>query len=122
MGNKLIRAAMLAPVGLSLLLTGCGGMNVNVWPFGGEKARDLTPANSTEYQCKGNKRFYVRNLDNGSAVWLIYPDRQVRLDKIDSATGAQYSNGIATLTINGDETMLADGPAVAYSECKAAGK
>lgn len=120
MKNKLLHAAMLAPVCLSVLLSGCSNIPaVNVWPFGGEKARDLTPANSTEFQCKGGKRFYVRYLENGNAAWLIYPDREVRLDKTD---GTRYSNGIAALTINGDEALLTDGPAIAYTECKATGK
>lgn len=124
MKNKFLHAAMLAPVGLSLLLSGCGGINISMpsLPFTGEKVRDLTPANSTEYQCKGGKRFYVRHLDNGGAAWLIYPDREVRLNKLDAAAGKQYSNGIATLTINDDGTMLTDGPAIAYSECKAVSK
>lgn len=124
MKNKFLHAAMLAPIGLSLLLSGCGGINISMpsLPFTGEKARDLTPANSTEYHCNGGKHFYVRYLDNGGAAWLIYPDREVRLAKVDAAAGKQYSNGIATLTVNGDEAMLADGPAIAYSECKAASK
>jgi len=122
MGNRFIRAALWASAGLSLLLSGCGSVNVNLWPFGGEGAQDrpMKPPNSTEYQCNGGKRFYVRNLDNGAAAWLIYPDRQVRLDKAGSSAGARYSNGIAMLEINGNEATLADGPAIAYTGCKAA--
>lgn len=124
MKNKTLHAPLLATVGLSLLLSGCGSLNITMpsLPFTGEKARNLTPANSTEYQCKGGKYFYVRYLDNGGAAWLIYPDREVRLSKINDAAEKQYSNGIATLTITGGDAMLADGPAIAYSECKAASK
>lgn len=121
MGNRFISAALCASAGLSLLLSGCGSVNVNLWPFGGEGAQDrpIKPANSTEYQCNGGKRFYVRILDNGAAAWLIYPDRQVRLDKVSSAAGARYSNGIAMLEINGTEATLTDGPAIAYTGCNA---
>lgn len=123
MKNKFIHAACLASAGLSLLLSGCGSVNVNLWPFGGEGAQDrpMTPPNSTEFQCNSGKRFYVRYLDNGAAAWLIYPDREVRLDKVNSVAGARYSNGIAMLEINGNEAMLADGPAISYTGCKAAG-
>jgi membrane-bound inhibitor of C-type lysozyme len=120
MANRYIRAALWASAGLPLLLSGCGSVNVNLWPFGGEGAQDrpIKPANSTEYQCNNGKRFYVRNLENGAAVWLIYPDRQVRLDKVGS--GARYSNGIAMLEIIGNEATLTDGPAISYAGCKAA--
>lgn len=123
MGNRFIRAALLASAGLSLLLSGCGSVNVNLWPFGGEGAqeRPMTPPNSTEFQCNGGKRFYVRYLDNGAAAWLIYPDREVRLDKVNSTAGVRYSNGIAMLEINGNEATLTDGPAISYTGCKAAG-
>lgn len=122
MGNKFIRTALLASAGLSLLLSGCGSVKVNLWPFGGEGAQDrpIKPTNSTEYQCNGGKRFYVRYLDNGAAAWLIYPDREVRLDKVSATSGTRYSNGIAMLEINGNETMLSDGPAISYTGCKAA--
>lgn len=122
MGNRFIRAALWVSAGLPLLLSGCGSVNVNLWPFGGGGAQDrpIKPANSTEYQCNGGKRFYVRYLDNGAAAWLIYPDRQVRLDKVSSNAGASYSNGIAMLDVNGNEATLADGPAISYTGCKAA--
>ena len=59
----------------------------------------------------GGKRFYVRDLENGAAAWLILPDRQVRLDKMTGA-GTRYSNGIAVLEINGNEATLNDAPSI----------
>ena len=122
MGNRFIRAALWASAGLSLLLSGCGSVNVKLWPFDGDRGQDRAgvPTNATEFQCNGGKRFYLRYLDNGTAVWLMYPDRQVRLDKVDSTSGTRYSNGIAMLEINGNESMLADGPALSFTGCKAA--
>jgi len=104
---------------LSLLLSGCSG-SINIWPFDGPKAQDRprTPPNATEYQCHNAKRFYVRYLDNGNAAWVIYPEREVRLDKVTTDSGTRYSNGIAVLEVNGDVTTLADGPAISFTGCK----
>lgn len=106
---------LFSPVGLALLLPGCGGGKL--WPFDGDGATTSSrkPANATEYQCDGGKRFYVRMMDNGATAWLILPDREVALAKASS--GSRYSNGIAVLEINGSEAALADGT-VTYSGCK----
>ena len=103
----------------AVLASGCGG--VNLWPFGSQGAREYsrTPADATEYQCDGGKRFYVRDLQGGS-VWIILPERQFRLDKVASSEGTRYSNGTATLDVNGSETTLRDGAAVAFIGCKVA--
>jgi membrane-bound inhibitor of C-type lysozyme len=103
----------------AVLSSGCS--SVNLWPFGSEGAREYsrTPANATEYQCDGGKRFYVRELQGGS-VWIILAERQFRLDKIASPEGTRYGNGTATLDVNGAEATLRDGGAVAFIGCKAA--
>ncbi len=106
---------------VSLLLPGCGG--VKLWPFGSDtvQERSRTPANATEYQCAGGKRFFVRTLEGGAAVWLILPEREVRLDKLAAGSGTRYGNGIAVLEISGGEASLTDGTAVSLTGCKAAG-
>jgi membrane-bound inhibitor of C-type lysozyme len=97
-----------------LLLAGCSGSL-----FGGPKpAETRKPENSTEYQCAGGKHFFVRMLDKGNAAWLIYPEREVNLDKMTGGTGTRYSNGVAVLEINGAEATLNDGPGIAYTGCK----
>lgn len=119
---RLIQAGIAAPVCLALLLSGCGG--ANLWPFSGKKETGAAsaPANATEYQCNGGKRFYVRYLDNGGAAWLIYSEREVSLTKVAATSGTRYSNGIAILNVNGTEASLEDGPAISYTGCKAVGK
>lgn len=115
-----IRTTLAGLAGI-LLLAGCGEINVKKYiPFGGDtvQERSRTPANATEYQCAGGKRFFVRTLDGGGAVWLILAEREVRLDKLGA--GSRYSNGIAVLELNGNEASLTDGAAATFAGCKAA--
>lgn len=122
MNNSFVRAAVPALACLSLLLAGCS--SISLWPFGGGKNEEQAraPSDATEYRCAGDKYFYVRYLDSGGAAWIIFPEREFRLDKIASAAGAHYSNGTATFDVNGSEATLTDGPAIAFTGCKAAGK
>lgn len=119
MRNGFINTALLAPFGLVLLLGGCGGGKL--WPFGEDQAqgRSNAPANSTEYQCSGGKKFYVRMLDKGNTAWLILPGREVSLAKTASGPAARYSNGISTLSMNGNEATLDVSPTVSLTDCKA---
>ena len=101
----------------ALLLAGCGG---SLWPFGSSDTElSRTPANATEYKCSGGKGFWVRNLPD-NAVWLIAPDREIRLNKL--ATGASsYGVGRIVLDLSGETATLFDPPAN-FSGCKRAGK
>lgn len=123
MHNKLINTALLMPIGMLFLLSGCS--SVSVWnPFAGDKSQNQSgvPANATEYQCDANKKFYVRLMDNGNTAWLIYPDREFGLSKVTGGSGFRYTNGIAVLNVNGNEATLNDGPAIAYTGCKSTAK
>lgn len=118
MKTMCIRSAWSVPVVLALLLSGCGSMSV--WPFGDDKPKARSgPENATEYQCEGNKHFYVRYLENGNLAWLIYPDREVALNKSASGSGARYTNGTAVLEVNGSEASLKDGASTVFNGCKA---
>ena len=120
-------ANVVVPV-LTLALGGCMSMpsmpSVDLWPFGGESKvveRSRAPANATEYRCDGGKGFYLRTLEGGTAIWLIYPDRQVRLEKQTTATtgsGTRYTNGVATLRMEEGGASLTDGPVISYHNCK----
>lgn len=122
MKGVLIGAASRALACICLLTAGCGGINVDVWPFGGARDREVSraPADAIEYQCDGGKRLYVRYLDNGAAAWVILPERQFRLDKAIAASGARYGNGRTTLDTRDKEATLSEGPAITYAGCKTA--
>ena len=97
------------------MLAGCG--SVSLWPFGeSENERSRKPANATEYRCADAKTFYVRNLEGG-AVWLIAPDREIRLDKLPDG---QYGVGRVRLEISSEGATLTDPPSV-FMNCKRAG-
>ena len=102
-----------------LALSGCSGFSVgSLWPFGDSEIRekDRRPANAAEYRCADGKTFYVRNLEGG-AVWLIAPDRDVRLEK--QAEG-RYGVGRVVLDLGANEATLNDPPSV-YAGCKRTG-
>lgn len=127
MKSRSIHTLLAAPVCLALLLSGCGeGSIKDLWPLGGENTqeRSRTPSNATEFKCDGGKHFYVRYLDSGGSAWLIFPEREVRLDKVASTPGAaavRYSNGSAVLDINGNEASYTDGSEISYAGCKTMG-
>ena len=98
-----------------LLLAGCGG--VSLWPFGGgDTELSRAPQNATEYKCDGGKGFWVRNLDGGD-VWLIAPDREIRLAK----RGEGWSAGRTRLDLSGEDATLLD-PPTSFTGCKRASK
>jgi hypothetical protein len=102
-------------LGLTLLLAaGCGGdsnvsssSSFSFWPFGsGDTELDRRPKNATEYRCAGNRSFFVRRLDDG-AVWLIAPDREIRLEKLAET---RYGVGRVVLELGDGGATLTDPP------------
>ena len=111
--------SVLAGVLGSLLLAGCSMPAMNIWPFNGDSDTGTVyvPPNATQYQCNSGASFYLRKLADGN-MWVIYPDRQIRLDK--QGDDKHFSNGIATLEFDGAIASLRDGPAINYSNCTVA--
>jgi hypothetical protein len=99
------------------LLAGYDSLNTYN-PFGGEaREKDRRPANSTEYRCADGKTFYVRNLEGG-AVWLMAPDRDIRLDR--KAEGS-YGTGRIQLELGADGGAILVDPPASFSGCKRTG-
>ena len=102
---------------LALMVSSCG--SVEVWPFGEDSVeRSTAPKNAVEYQCAEGKKFYLRNMEKGNAVWLILSDREVALTKKEAEGGDTYSNGVSTLTIKDGVARLEESPTSLYAECK----
>jgi hypothetical protein len=101
-----------------VLLAGCGG--ASLWPFGSSGATEQSrkPADATEYRCESGKVFYVRNLDADS-VWLIAPDRQIRLERPAGTKDTTYATGKVRLEISAQSATLLDPPAQ-FAGCKRA--
>jgi hypothetical protein len=105
-------------------LAGCSSMSDMIPSLSGAPVEhSIAPSGSTEYQCAGGNKFYVKFMNNGGAkdkgdsAWLIYPDREVLLTRATGA-GTRYTNDVAMLEINNNEATLNDGPGIAYTGCK----
>jgi hypothetical protein len=97
----------------ALMLSACSASSL--WPFGSKDTElSRTPANATEYKCDGGKSFWVRTLPD-KAVWLIAPDREIRLEPRSGE--ASYGAGRVLLELNGDGATLYDPPA-SFAGCK----
>jgi hypothetical protein len=69
----------------SLAVAGCGSGG-GIWPFKGSGAGAAdsyrVPAGATEYTCATGKRLVLRHAADAKSVWVIYPDREFRLDRV----------------------------------------
>lgn len=108
---------LLGYVVLGATVSSCS--SVEVWPFGEDsEERSTAPANAVEYRCAEGKKFYLRNIEKGNAVWLILSDREVALTKREAEGGDTYSNGVSTLTIKDGVARLEESPTSLYADCK----
>lgn len=107
------RCALAALLAAASGLAGCGG--ASLWPFGSGEVPEQSrkPSNADEYRCDQGRAFYLRNLEGG-ALWLILPDREMRLEK--HADG-RWSVGRVELELRAGGATLADPPA-RYENCK----
>jgi len=122
MTKRSMRVTLAGTACISLLLSACGG--VKLWPFGDDYAtpeRPRAPPNSTEYGCAANRHFFVRTLEGGAAVWLILPERELRLERLGAGGETRYAKGDTLLEINGNSATLKDGTAVVFADCKSGG-
>ncbi|CEN56645.1 YybH family protein [Candidatus Methylopumilus turicensis] len=127
MQKRLINTANAGMLILGGLLAGCSTVKdltnvdlagMKVWPFGNNDVpRVYQPANSVPYLCEGNKKFFVRMLDNGASAWLILPEREVLLAQ--SGASKVYTNGISKLDLSSDDVSLVINETTKYVGCKA---
>jgi membrane-bound inhibitor of C-type lysozyme len=100
---------------LTALGAGCGTVE-RMW--GGATEQKRVRVGVTEYACDANRKLLVRFDAGGKSAWVIFPEREFRLDQVSGASGAQYSNGRTTLTTQGDEATLEEASAITFANCK----
>jgi membrane-bound inhibitor of C-type lysozyme len=107
----------LAAAAAIAILHGCSG---SWWPFGGagNEQTARVPEGATEYSCAQGRRLLVRYAADGKAAWIIFPDREFRLDRAGS--GERYTNGASTLVAREDAVTLDAEGGNQFTECRAA--
>ena len=107
------------------LLAGCGSSSTSWMPWTKEErptGAKYTPEGAKGYGCAEGKRLLVRFDSDGKSAWVIYPDREMRLDRVSSASGEEFSRAGTTLSTKDGETTLIEGSAVQFANCKPEGK
>ena len=80
---------------------------------------NLTPEDTTGFQCANNEIFYLRYLEENNAVWVILKDREFRLDKNDGGNDTYtYTNSTISLDINEDSAVIEIDSPTLYEECQ----
>ncbi|HEY9617217.1 MAG TPA: MliC family protein [Microcoleaceae cyanobacterium] len=73
------------------------------------------------YRCDANKGFTAVYQPDGADdnVRLTFGSKVITLPKVESASGAKYSNGSVTLNTKGDEAFVEVGDKVLFDNCLA---
>ena len=109
-----------APLILVIWLAGCSSWSW--WPWGDSGGGvPRVPPGATAYKCDGGRELFVRFADAGKSVMVIYPEREFRLDAVGTGSGARYTNGRTTLSIQEGEATLEEGSIILFSNCRSGG-
>ncbi len=109
------RARWLAFAAASALLQGCSG---GWWPFGSSSDQAARiPQGATEYACAQGRQLLVRHAPDGKSAWILFPDREFRLDRVGSTE--RYTNGTSTLVTQEDGVTLDVEGGNRFTDCRA---
>ena len=99
---------------LAMAASGCSG---GWWPFGrsGGEANRI-PSGASEFVCAEGKRLIVRFDDGAKSAWVFLPDREFRLQQ--SGSPDRYTNGVTTLSLQGDSAHLDSEGSRQFADCK----
>ena len=76
---------------------------------------DPAPEDSVSYYCDENKFFFIKYIDDETALWLIYPKRHLKLVLLDNEN--LYSNGVTTLVKEPAGILVKDDSGTLYKNC-----
>jgi hypothetical protein len=111
----------LTSLSMLFLLSSCSSIKmpeVSLPMLNGDyRELSTAPKDASLYQCEKNKQFYVKALEGGKEMWLIFPDREFGLKQGDVLKNT-YSNDTTTLEINDPETFIKEGDVLTYQKCR----
>ena len=117
--KKMVKKIML--VAISSLLVSCGSMKIpeiNLPMLNGDyRELSTAPKDASLYQCEKNKQFYVKSLEGGKEMWLVFPDREFGLKQVEASKNI-YTNDTTTLEINDPDTYIKEGDVLTYQKCR----
>jgi hypothetical protein len=99
------------------LVSGCSGSWLP-WARSDEEQPKRLPQGAVELGCAQGKKLVLRYAPDGKSVWVFFPDREFRLDRVATSASERYSNGASTLVAEGDALAFDDEGARQYSDCK----
>jgi hypothetical protein len=106
---------------LSASLSSCGSVKmpeINLPSLNGDyRELSTAPQGASLYQCEKNKKFYIKSLEGGKEMWIIFPNREFGLKQVDTLKN-MYTNESTTLEINDPETYIKEGDVLTYQKCQ----
>lgn len=96
---------------LLFLLASCSGVH----PFSKTTSKEANEI--LTYDCESDVSFRIQILNKGQDVWLIYPDHEVNLSRVDPKDN-RYTSGVITLVLDTSNTTLTDGDHIVYQKCQ----
>lgn len=112
-----MRKAVIAIVALGAFLTGCSG-SLLPWGRSDREQPQRLPEGAVELACAQGKKLVLRYAPDGKSVWVMYPDRQFRLDRVAASASERYSNGPTSLSVEGDAIAIDGDGARQFADCK----
>tara|TARA_B100000780_G_scaffold85293_1_gene58482 strand:- start:872 stop:1225 length:354 start_codon:yes stop_codon:yes gene_type:complete len=76
---------------------------------------DATPEDSVSYYCDENKKFFIKYIDDNTALWIIYPNKQLKLIQLDNKN--LYSNEVTTLVKESAGILVKNDSGTIYKNC-----
>ena len=76
--------------------------------------QEVVQKNAYVYQCAEVMRFVTQVQEDG--LWLFLPGKTLKLDHVESASGAKYTAGDVTFWSKGEEAQLSVGKEI-YRDC-----
>ena len=84
---------------------------------GGPKELSRVREDAVSLNCDAGKVLVLRVEPDGKSAWIIFPDREFRLDRVEGTGDARYSNGRTTLEVKGGQYSLEEGGTATLANC-----